>query len=187
VREIEAFLKDFQVIPYTDLIEPFHIEESGLTFKENAIIKAEAVYQKLKSSGFSEVVIADDSGISVEALDWQPNIYSARYAGIGASSLDNLEKMISELTSLGVESSRAFYTAAIAIVDRDGEIQTTHGWMYGRVTPKKVGENGFGYDPIFIPDGESTTLGVLEDSVKENYSHRIKALKLAKMILNKSF
>jgi XTP/dITP diphosphohydrolase len=185
VREIKEFLKDIEVIPYSDLIDSFHIEEHGDTFKKNAVIKAKAVYEALKSKGFSEIVIADDSGISVEVLGWKPDIYSARYAGVNATSEDNLNKMISELKEFGVDSSKAYYTAAIAIVDRDGDVQTTHGWMHGRVIPEKRGNGGFGYDPIFIPDGENETLGTLPNSVKEGYSHRVKALKLAKLILNK--
>lgn len=185
VREIEEFLRDFEVIPYTDLIEPFEIEESGSTFKENAIIKAKAVFDALQKENISEIVIADDSGISVEILNWQPDIYSARYAGKDATSEENLEKMIGELKKLNVSSSKAFYTASIAIIDRDGDISSTHGWMHGKVIPQKVGDGGFGYDPIFIPEGESDTLGVLPSSVKERYSHRIKALKLAKIILRK--
>ena len=185
VKEIKKFFKNFQIIPYTDLIDQFEIEESGKTFKDNAIIKAVAVSKALKKKGFNEIVIADDSGISVEALNWQPNIFSARYAGVGSSSKDNLEKMISELIKSGVESSKAFYTASIAIVDKEGEIQTTHGWMYGKVIPRIVGDGGFGYDPIFVPDGEKDTLGVLDTEIKEKFSHRTKALKLAKTILDK--
>jgi len=185
VKEIERFFTNYQIIPYTDLIEKFEIIEDGKTFKENAIIKVKAVSEALKKSGFDEVVIADDSGISVEALDWRPNIFSARYAGLDASSHDNLEKMIRELKNLKIEESSAFYTASIAISDKNGEIQTTHGWMYGKVIPKIVGEGGFGYDPIFIPNGECETLGVLENSIKTKHSHRIKALKLAKIILDK--
>jgi XTP/dITP diphosphohydrolase len=185
VKEIERFFRGWEPVPYTDLIDKFEIEESGKTFQENAVIKAKAVWEKLKASGMSEVVISDDSGISVEALDWEPNIYSARYAGVGASSRENLEKLISKLEELNLEESTAFYTASIAIVDREGNLSTTHGWMYGKVSPKIIGDGGFGYDPIFTPHGESETLGTLPIEVKERYSHRIKALKLAKIILNK--
>jgi len=184
VREIEKFFKEFQIIPYTDLIDEFEIEENGKTFKDNAIIKAVAVSKALEKAKIYEVVIADDSGISVEILNWEPNIFSARYAGVGCSSEDNLQKMISELKKKSVESSKAFYTASIAIIDKSGEIQTTHGWMYGKVIPKIVGDGGFGYDPIFIPDGETDTLGVLDIEIKNSYSHRTKALKLAKIILD---
>jgi len=185
VREIQAFFKDlnFEVVPYTKFIESFEIEETGKTFKENAIIKAKAIYDELIKAEIYEIVISDDSGISVEVLDWQPNIYSARYSGINATSIENLNKLISELKKLEVQNSKAFYTASIAIISPKGEIFTTHGWMHGRVIPEKIGNGGFGYDPCFIPDGENNTLGILPDNIKDKYSHRIKALKLAKLIL----
>ncbi len=183
IREIQRFLKEFEIVPYSEYIPPFEIPEHGKTFQENAIIKAKSVFEKLQQKGISEIVLADDSGISVEALGWKPNICSARYAGENASSEDNLEKMIQELKSLGATSSKAYYTASIAIVDKNSNIWTTHGWMYGKVIPEKRGNNGFGYDPIFIPDGENETLGVLPNDIKEKYSHRVKALKLAKIVL----
>jgi len=185
VREIAEFFQEFEIIPYTDLIPAFEIEEDGDTFKANAIIKAKAVAEALNKIGISEIVISDDSGISVEVLDWKPNIFSARYAGVNSSGQDNVKKMISELEKLKVSESSAFYTASIAIIDKSGDIQTTHGWMHGKVIPRIMGDGGFGYDPIFIPKGETETLGVLESKIKEKHSHRIKALKLAKLILKK--
>ncbi len=185
VKEIERFLKEFKIVPYSDLIDHFEIEEYGSTFQENAIIKAKAVFNALKHQGKSEIVLADDSGISVQALNWQPNILSARYAGANATSEENLDKMIQELNQLKISSSPAFYTASIAIINRNEEVWTTHGWMHGKVITQKIGNGGFGYDPIFIPQGETETLGVLHSSVKEKHSHRIKALKLAKIILSK--
>jgi XTP/dITP diphosphohydrolase len=185
VKEISAFLKEFEIIPYSDLIEKFEIVEDGKTFQENANIKSKAVWNALKEKGFSEVVISDDSGISVEALDWRPNIFSARFAGAGSNDSQNRQKMINELKNLGVSESKAFYTASISIIDKSGEISTTHGWMHGKVIDKEIGDGGFGYDPIFIPNGENETLGVLPNEIKDQYSHRVKALKLAKLILEK--
>jgi XTP/dITP diphosphohydrolase len=186
VKEIESFFSEWEIIPYTDLIKKFEIEENGKSFKENAILKAKAVWNKLQDFGLNEIVIADDSGISVEVLNWEPNIYSARYSGVNASSKDNLNKLINKLKELNVSSSKAFYTASIAIISKEGDISTTHGWMHGTVSPKEDGENGFGYDPIFTPDGETKTLGILSPKTKDKYSHRIKALKLAKIILDKT-
>lgn len=185
VKEIQKFFINFEVIPYTNLIEAFEIEESGSTFKENAVIKVEAVHKALAKININEIIIADDSGISVEALNWEPNIYSARYAGVNASSSDNVQKIISQLKNLSIKESKAFYTAAIALIDKDGNTQTTHGWMHGKVIQEISGNGGFGYDPIFIPDGENKTLGLLNNEVKAKYSHRIKALKLVKIILEK--
>ena len=128
------------------------------------------------------VVIADDSGISVDVLDGKPGIYSARYAGEDATDKDNLFKLIDDIKEKGFKSSPAHYTAAIAIVTKDKE-QTVHGWMYGDVFSYAHGEGGFGYDPMFKPLGYDKTLGELDDAVKSKLSHRFKALELMKTVL----
>ncbi|SFV52039.1 Nucleoside 5-triphosphatase RdgB (dHAPTP, dITP, XTP-specific) [hydrothermal vent metagenome] len=179
VKEIKEYCDSFEVIPYTELIEPFEIVEDGDTFKANAIIKAQAVYDALGRDDV--IVLADDSGISVDALDGAPGIYSARYAREGASDRENLNKLIEELKKKGLEHSLAHYTAAMALVSKDG-VRTVHGWMYGEVITTPRGENGFGYDPIFIPEGYKKTLGELESDVKKELSHRSKALHLAKIV-----
>ncbi len=179
IREIKELLKNYEVIPYTDLIDKFEIEENGNTFKENAIIKAKAVGERLKN----EIVLADDSGISVPALGGIPGIYSARFAGEGASDKNNLYKLIEELKKRGIKKTSAFYTAAIAIYTPYG-IFTTHGFMRGEVIDEARGDKGFGYDPMFIPKGYDKTLGELDEEVKKSFSHRSKALSLAKYILD---
>ncbi len=180
VREIREYCDSFEVIPYSELIEEFEIVEDGSTFKENALIKARAVYEALGRKDV--IVLADDSGISVDALGGEPGIYSARYAGEGADDKQNLQKLIDELKKRGLRESNAHYTAAMAIVSRLGE-QTVHGWMYGKVITTPCGENGFGYDPIFIPEGFEQTLGELGGDVKKELSHRSKALRLAKTLI----
>jgi XTP/dITP diphosphohydrolase len=129
------------------------------------------------------VVVADDSGISVDVLDGAPGIYSARYGGESASDKDNLYKLMDAVKAKGVASSKAHYTAAIAIVSREGE-SCVHGWMHGTVLTEPQGENGFGYDPMFIPDGFDKTLGELGSEVKVGISHRSKALHLAKILID---
>ncbi len=178
IKEIKKILNSYDVIPYTDLIEPFEIEENGGTFKENAIIKAKAIYEKLPEN----IVIADDSGISVPALNNEPGIFSARYAGENASDKDNLNKLINELKKRNIKKTPAFYTAAIAIATPYG-VFTTHGFMYGDVIDVARGDKGFGYDPMFIPKGYNKTLGELEESIKQKISHRVKALDLAQKII----
>jgi len=178
IREIKEILKDFEVIAYTDLIEPFEIEENGNSFKENAILKAKAVYGKIHDY----IVLADDSGISVPVLNNAPGIYSARYAGVNASDKENLNKLINELKKRNIKKTAAFYTAAIAIATPYG-VWTTHGFMRGNVIDEARGDRGFGYDPMFIPKGYEKTLGELDESIKQKISHRNKALNLAKLIL----
>jgi len=180
VREIKAMCKDYEVIPYSELIEEFEIIEDGDTFKENALIKARAVFKALDDENV--VVMADDSGISVDILDGKPGIYSARHAGADANDKDNLYKLIDDIKAENVENSPAHYTAAIAIVTSTGE-RCVHGWMHGIALAKAVGSKGFGYDPMFMPLGYDKTLGELDDETKRKLSHRAKALGHAKIIL----
>ena len=179
IKEIKKILDDFDVIAYTDLIESFEIEENGKTFKENAVIKAKAVFEKLPKF----FVLADDSGISVPKLNFEPGIFSARYAGVEASDKDNLNKLINKLKKRNIKKTPAFYTAAIALATPYG-VFTTHGFMRGEVIDEERGDKGFGYDPIFIPKGFNKTLGELNEDIKNKISHRTKALVFAKYILN---
>ncbi len=178
IKEIKEILNNYEIIPYTDLIEPFEIEENGKTFKENAIIKARAIREKLPNF----IVLADDSGISVPMLNYEPGIFSARYAGSGATDKDNLNKLINELKKRNIKKTPAFYTAAIALATPYG-VFTTHGFMHGNVIDEARGNNGFGYDPMFIPKGFDKTLGELNEGIKKQISHRAKALDLVNKIL----
>ena len=180
VREIKALCEDYEIIPYSEIIDEFEIIEDADTFKENALIKARAVFKALDDEDV--IVMADDSGISVDVLDGAPGIYSARYGGESANDVDNLNKLMKDIAAKGVEKSPAHYTAAIAIVTKSAEY-TVHGWMYGTALTKRKGDGGFGYDPMFVPLGYTQTLGELDDKIKKQLSHRSKALSLAKKIL----
>ncbi len=180
LREIKALCSEYDVVPYSDLIEAFEIIEDADTFKENALIKARAVYKALDDENV--IVMADDSGISVEVLDGAPGVFSARYGGENADDKDNLEKLMHDIKEKGYESSPAFYTAAIAIVSKGVE-RTVHGWMYGTAMSEAKGDGGFGYDPMFVPLGYDKTLGELDNEIKKELSHRSKALSLAKKVL----
>lgn len=183
LEEIQRFLSEYEVIAFSDLIEPFDIIEDGKSFQENAVIKAKVIYEKLSSKNLKDIIVmSDDSGISIEALNYEPNIFSARYAGVGASDVDNLNRVIDELNKKDVKESKAFYTASIALATKEG-ISTTHGWMYGKVINEPRGKNGFGYDPIFIPNGFHKTLGELDFDIKSKISHRSKAIENMKFIL----
>jgi XTP/dITP diphosphohydrolase len=154
----------------------------GMSLKN--LLKDKTIYDLLVKKGFSNIiVISDDSGISVPVLNNAPGIYSARYAGINASDKDNNAKLISKLNELNLEKTPAFYTACIALIYKN-EVYTVHGWMHGIVANKEVGENGFGYDPMFIPNGFDKTLGELPNEIKKEFSHRSKALKLAIKVLD---
>ncbi len=179
IGEISDLLES-EVIPYSELLGKIEIQEDGRSFQENAIIKAKTIYEKLPGS----IVLADDSGISVPALGGEPGIYSARYAGEGASDKENLQKLINSLKQRGIQRTPAYYTAAIAIASPKG-LFTTHGWMWGEVIDEARGDRGFGYDPMFIPEGFSRTLGELDEEIKRRISHRAKALRLAKIVLER--
>lgn len=179
VKELQKMFDGFSVVAYSDLIEPFEIVEDALTFKDNALIKAHAVAKALE---YKYIVLADDSGITVPRLNNEPGIYSARYAGAGANDKQNLQALIDRLKGQDLEQMSAFYTAAIAVVYKDLE-WTTHGFMHGKVISQARGSNGFGYDPMFIPQGFSKTLGELDEDVKKELSHRYKAVELMRPIL----
>jgi len=180
VREITSMYSAFEVIPYSDIIQAFEIVEDKPDFKGNALIKAQAVYDALNDE--EAIVFSDDSGISVEVLDGEPGVFSARYGGPEASDKDNLYKLMDEVKKKGFKTSPAFYTAAIAIVCKEGEF-TTHGWMYGTVITEPRGGGGFGYDPCFVPLDYDKTLGELDNEIKSKLSHRSQALANARPIL----
>ena len=178
LREFSQFFGE-KLVPYSDIIPAFEIVEDGDSFAANALIKARAIYDRL---GQDAIVIADDSGISVPLLGGEPGIYSARYARINASDLDNLNKLISVIKANGVKRTPAFYTAALALVCKEGEF-VVHGWMHGDVINEARGDGGFGYDPMFVPQGYEQTLGQLPEMIKKEFSHRTNALRLLQPIL----
>ena len=184
VREIKAYYTEFEVVALKEICKPFEIEENGISFYENAMIKARAVYARIKELGLENeyIALSDDSGISVDALGGRPGIYSARYSGESATDASNRAKLIAELAQLGLKESSAFYTACIGICSKYGEYGV-HGFMHGKVIDKELGDNGFGYDFMFIPDGFDKTVGQLDESIKLEISHRSKGLRLAMPVL----
>ena len=187
ITEFQKLMPEDEVVAFNEILGEIEIEEDQDSFKGNAIKKAKTIYDLLVKKGFSNIiVISDDSGISVPVLNNAPGIYSARYAGINASDKDNNAKLISKLNELNLEKTPAFYTACIALIYKN-EVYTVHGWMHGIVVNKEVGENGFGYDPMFIPNGFDKTLGELPNEIKKEFSHRSKALKLAIKVLDVIF
>lgn len=184
VREIKAYYTEFEVVALKEICKPFEIEENGISFYENAMIKARAVYARVKELGLENeyIALSDDSGISVDALGGRPGIYSARYSGESATDASNRAKLITELNKLGLSQSNAFYTACIGICSKFGEYGV-HGFMHGKVIDKELGDNGFGYDFMFIPNGFDKTVGQLDESIKLEISHRSKGLRLAMPVL----
>ena len=184
VKEIKEFFTEYDVCALREVLDPFEIDECGTRFKQNALIKARAVYEALKSKNLQSefFVLSDDSGICVDALGGAPGIFSARFSGAGATDASNREKLAASLRALELEESPAHYTAAIALKCDLGEF-CTHGFMYGTAITKQRGQNGFGYDFMFIPRGFNRTIGELPAAVKFKISHRTKGLALMQILL----
>ena len=185
IVEFEKLMPNDEVIAFSEILGQIEIDEDQNSFKGNAIKKARTIYDLLIEKGFDNdvIVISDDSGITVPALNNEPGIYSARYAGLNASDKENNAKLIENLNKQNLEKTPAFYSACIAIIYKN-ETYTVHGWMHGVVINKEIGEGGFGYDPMFIPEGFEQTLGELGYEVKKEFSHRTKALNLAMKVLD---
>lgn len=149
----------------------FDATEDGDTFEANAYKKLMGV-----SHALGEYYLAEDSGLCVDALGGRPGIFSARYGGDGASNLDRCRLILEELVGVESESRGAQFVCGIALRCPNGETQYYEGQAKGRISTEIQGENGFGYDPIFIPDGHSDTMGVLPASVKHTLSHRAQAV-----------
>ena len=147
-------------------------EENFVTFAENAIAKA-----KFYASATGLCALADDSGLEVVALNGAPGVFSARYAGAHASDLDRRLMLLSELTKTGSNNRRARFVAVVAIATPDGTVlKVSEGICDGSIIFKPRGTGGFGYDPLFIPDGHNQTFAELPDTVKNLISHRARAL-----------
>lgn len=170
VREVKKIFDgdDIELISLNELDNIPDIDETGNTFEENAKIKAIEIYRMFKIP-----VIADDSGLSVEQLDGAPGVISARYAGENSNSTENNKKLLRELENFE-EPHRAKFVCAAIFYDGKNFI-TASGEMHGRIIKEGRGGNGFGYDPLFVPDGYSLTNGELELDEKNKISHRAKA------------
>lgn len=183
VKEIKDFLKTYEIYALNEILTPFEIEETGKTFKENALIKSKAIFNALDKNQINDfITLSDDSGISLPVLGGKPGIYSARFSGINATDQSNRTKLINELNALNLSKTPAFYTACIAISSKFGDY-TTHGFMNGFAINKERGNNGFGYDFMFIPNGFDKTVGEIDQETKLKISHRSRGLELMKHIL----
>jgi XTP/dITP diphosphohydrolase len=150
------------------------IRESGTSFEENATLKALAASRQLPA-----LVIADDSGLEVDALGGAPGIYSARYAGATATDRDRIDKLLRELARVrATDDLRRARFRCVVVLARNGDLLGTfEGTVEGRITDIARGDSGFGYDPIFVPDGFDQTFGELPREVKNTISHRATAIR----------
>ncbi|WP_307328906.1 XTP/dITP diphosphatase [Evansella vedderi] len=175
VREFAAFFdsKGIKVKSLHDLESSIDVVEDGDTFEENAMKKAEEIGQAI-----GQVVIADDSGLEVDALNGRPGIYSARYAGTGKDDQANMTKILEELEGVPDCKRSARFVCVLAVYIPGKETKTVRGTCEGVIGKEPVGMNGFGYDPIFYLPEWNKTMAQLEREEKNKISHRANALKL---------
>ena len=174
VKEITKILEDsgwsFTSLQEFDDVGP--AAEDGVTYSENAIAKA-----IFYAAATGLLALADDSGLEVAALGGAPGVYSARYAGENASDADRHALLLAELAKVETKDRRARFVAAVAIATPDGEVlNLSEGICEGTITFEPRGNSGFGYDPLFVPDGYDQTFAELPDEVKNRISHRARAL-----------
>lgn len=175
LEEISAILKelDIEIISMQQAGIQVEVDETGDTFIENALLKAREI-----SKLCSMAVIADDSGLEVFALNGQPGVKSARYSGAEGSQKDakNNEKLLKNLESVPLANRGARFCSVIAAVFPDGTELTAEGYVYGKIGFEPKGDNGFGYDPLFIVDGYGMTMAEISAETKNKISHRANAL-----------
>jgi XTP/dITP diphosphohydrolase len=165
LRELRALLPGWAIEPLGEIEMP---EETGATFYENAAAKARFA-QGLDQSRWA---IGEDSGLEVEGLGGAPGIRSARYAGEDASDEENVARLLAELSGTEGDGRRARYVSELVLLRTDGSELRGTGTLAGRIADGPRGSAGFGYDPVFVPDGESLTVAELGDEWKRGHSHR---------------
>lgn len=164
----------------TDIAETEVVIESGRDYKENAILKAQGY---ARQSGL--LTLADDSGLEVDALDGAPGVLSARYAGAMASDQDRIELLLAQLAGKAQAKRTARFVSVVALANSGGSvIKTTNGICEGSIIESARGTNGFGYDPIFVPEGFSATFAELSSETKDVISHRGRALQEMRQFLS---
>ncbi len=180
IREIREALRglDLRIHALSNFSGVPEIEEDGKSFTENALKKA-----RFYSKYFGKLTIADDSGLEVDSLNGLPGIYSARYAGEGASSQENSRRLLREMQGLPISKRGARFQCILAVASPDGKEATVEGSCKGRIGFKEKGRRGFGYDPLFILPTRGKTMAELSLGEKNKISHRGKALKKLKRLI----
>ena len=183
VNEIREILKDLpiEVISKRDIgLGDMDVVENGKTLEENSMLKAKALANKT-----NYMVMADDSGLFVDKLNGEPGIYSSRYGGEEGNDQKNNNKLLKELESISIEDRKAKFISVIVLITESGQVISVEGQCKGTIGFQAVGSNGFGYDPLFTPEGFKKTFGELDENIKNEISHRSKALEKLKVELEK--
>ena len=174
VKEIKDILKylPIEVISKNDVgLNEFDVVEDGETLEENSMKKAKELSELADG-----IIIADDTGLFVDALGGKPGVHSARYAGSDCSDENNNKLLLKNLENIPMEKRTAFFRTVISVVLENKESFTAEGVCYGKIGFESKGENGFGYDPLFIVDGVDKTFSEMSDEEKNSISHRSRAL-----------
>lgn len=173
VKDFKVILepKGFTVKSLADFPHIPDVKETGTTFEENALLKAEAV-----SAHLGKIVLADDSGLEVDALNGEPGVYSARYAGMDKDDKKNILKVLDRLEGVPEKMRTARFICVLAVVEPGGNRLTVRGTCEGIISIEPIGENGFGYDPIFYVEGKQRTMAQLSKEEKSEISHRGNAI-----------
>ena len=179
VKEIKEILSDIELLTLNDIGFNEEIDETGTTFLENALIKAETVSNFLKNNNLDYDVLSDDSGLSCIALDGKPGVYSARYASDHDIKL-NRTKLISDLKD---KDKKAYFNCTLVLYHIDGKYEYAEGKTYGTIIEEEKGDTSFGYDCIFLSDDLKKTFGEATDQEKNSVSHRFRALEQIKKYL----
>lgn len=174
LREFREILEGIELVSESELGVDIDVEETGLTFEENSMLKAKAVYEK---TGLPS--LADDSGLSVDALSGEPGVYSARYGGEGLDDKGRVRLLLKNMEGIPGEKRGASFICAITMVSDKG-IVTAKGECRGEILTEPVGENGFGYDPVFYVREYGKTTAQMSAEEKNSISHRGKALRQLK-------
>ena len=179
IQEIKEILKDvsIEVVSLKDEGIFIEVEEDGMTFKENAYKKAKEIYDYLKTKGYENfIVMSDDSGITVDALNGEPGVYSARYAGEPSDSAKNNEKLLANLKDVPWEKRGGSFVCHISLIDDRCISYDAEGIVRGIITKELRGKDGFGYDPLFYIEKYKKTFGEIQSDEKNKISHRSIAL-----------
>ena len=171
--------QSFEIVSMKELGFTGDIPETADTFAGNALLKARFISNKFMVNS-----LADDSGLEVEALSGRPGVYSARFAGPGSSAQQNIDRLMAEME--GVINRKARFVAVLALV-LEGQEFLFEGFVNGTISQQQAGNSGFGYDPVFIPEGYSQTFAMLSPDLKNRLSHRRMAIDKLVAFLNQSF
>ncbi|MCD4781541.1 MAG: XTP/dITP diphosphatase [Candidatus Omnitrophica bacterium] len=181
LREIKDLLSDFnlKITSLSDYPQIPPIEETGQTFADNAEIKALTV-----SHFTGKLTMGEDSGLEVQALNNNPGVFSSRYSGPGANDFKNNQKLLADLTGVPLDQRQACYQSCVVLARNEKILSRVQGFCPGIIAMEPKGQNGFGYDPLFIIPEYQKTFGELDPSIKARISHRSKALQQMRTFLD---